>query len=218
MSSASNATDGLARRERRVELLGTILLAVAAVATAWSTSQATRWRVQQTKASGKANTARIQSSEAFSRAGQLTQVDIATFVQWVDAEVSGKRKLARFYRERFRPEFRPAFDAWLATSPLTNSKAPLSPFAMPQYRLAEAVTSERLSAVAKVHSAAGDEDLQHADDYLLALVFFATALFFAAISTKIRSLRQREVLLVLGWVIFIGTAVWMATLPINLSI
>jgi type II secretory pathway pseudopilin PulG len=218
MSSASGVTDAAARRERRVELLGTILLAVAAVATAWSTSQSTRWRVEQTRASGKANTARTQASEAFSRAGQLTQVDIATFVQWVDASVGGKPRLARFYRERFRPEFKPAFSAWLSTSPLTNPSAPLTPFSMPQYRVAEAVKSERLNAVAHVHSAAGDKDLQHADDYLLALVLFATSLFFAAIATKIRSLRQREVLVALGWLIFIGTAVWTATIPIDLSL
>ncbi|HUK94221.1 MAG TPA: hypothetical protein VLU96_04115 [Gaiellaceae bacterium] len=218
MSSASDSTDAAAKRERRVELLGTILLAVAAVATAWSTSESTRWRVEQTRASGKANTARTQSSEAFSRAGQLTQVDIATFVQWVDATVGGKPELARFYRERFRPEFKPAFNAWLARRPLTNPGAPLTPFAMPQYRVAEAVKSERLTAVAQVHSAAGDKDLQHADDYLLALVLFATSLFFAAIATKIRSLGQREVLLALGWVIFIGTAVWTLTLPVTLSV
>jgi hypothetical protein len=65
-------------------------------------------------------------------------VDIATFTQWVDADVAGNRALARFYRRRFRTEFRPAFAAWIATSPRTNPTAPLSPFAMRQYRVAEA--------------------------------------------------------------------------------
>ena len=77
----------------------------------------------------------VQSS---TRAGQLTQVDIATFIQWVDADVKNDEKLARFYRKRFRPEFPPAFAAWIATKPKTNPKAPLTPFAMPQYRLATA--------------------------------------------------------------------------------
>jgi ABC-type transporter MlaC component len=118
------------RRRHRVELLATILLAVAAVATAWSTYQSTQWRGQQAADNSKAPAARIQSSQASTRAGQLTQVDIATFTQWVDAYVAGNTALADFYRKRLRPEFQPAFEAWLATDPLTNANAPATPFAM----------------------------------------------------------------------------------------
>src|SRR5919204_3624488 len=138
--------DAQERRQRRVELFCTILLAVAAVATAWSTYQSTRWRGEQAKDSSKATAARIESSQASTRAGQLTQVDIATFIQWLDADVAGNTKLAQFYRQRFRKEFRPAFAAWIATSPRTNPRAPLSPFAMRQYRVAEAVQAQRLNA------------------------------------------------------------------------
>src|SRR6266498_2790030 len=106
-----------ARRERRLELLSTILLAVAALTTAWSTYQSTQWRGEQALQASKATAARIQSSSASTRAGQLTQIDIATFIQWVDASVAGKQDLARFYRRRFRDEFEPAFTAWLATHP-----------------------------------------------------------------------------------------------------
>jgi hypothetical protein len=81
------------RRQRRVELLTTVLLAVAAVATAWSTYQSTLWRGEQAADSTKATAAHIESSQASTRAGQLTQVDIATFIQWVDADVAGNRKL-----------------------------------------------------------------------------------------------------------------------------
>ncbi len=121
------------RREGRVELFATILLAVAAVATAWSTYQSTQWRGQQAVNTSKGTAARIESSEAATRAGQLTQIDIATFVQWTDAHLAGNHELAEFYRRRFRPEFQPAFAAWIATAPFTNRDAPLSPFAMPEY-------------------------------------------------------------------------------------
>src|SRR5262245_39205588 len=207
-----------ARSVHRVELLATVLLAVAAVGTAWSTYQSTRWRGEQAADYSKATAARIQSSEASTRAGQLTQVDIATFIQWVDADVKGNARLAQFYRRRFRPEFRHAFNAWLATRPRTNPRAPLTPFAMPQYRVAKAVESTRLNRAAGVHSDAAGEANQRSDNYVLALVLFAAALFFAGISTKLHSLRQREILLALGWVIFIGTAIWLATLPVTFSV
>jgi hypothetical protein len=204
--------------EHRVELFATILLAVAAVATAWSTYQSTRWRGEQAVDYSKATAARIQSSEASTRAGQLTQIDIATFIQWIDASVAVDQRLATFYRRRFRKEFRPAFAAWLATSPRTNPNAPLTPFAMPQYRVAEAERAKALDASAGVWADAAGVANQRSDNYVLAVVLFASSLFFAGISTKLRSLRQRTVLLGLGWLIFLCTAVWVAFSPVSFSI
>lgn len=208
--------DAQERRAHRVELLATVLLALAAVATAWSTYESTRWRGEQAADYSKATAARIQSSQASTRAGQITQVDIATFIQWVDADVAGDEQLAQFYRRRFRREFRPAFAAWLTAR--EKRGAPLTPFAMPQYRVAEAVLSDRLNTKAGVLANVAGEANQRADNYVLAVVLFASSLFFAGISTKLHSLRQREVLLGVGWTIFVGTAVWIATLPVGLSI
>jgi hypothetical protein len=204
------------RRQLRVELLATVLLAIAAVATAWSIYQSTLWRGEQAADSTKATAAHIESSQASTRAGQLTQVDIATFFQWVDADVADNRALARFYRRRFRTEFRPAFAAWIATSPRTNPTAPLSPFATRQYRVAEAARSERLNTAAGVSTDAAGEANERSGNYVLAVVLFAVALFFAGMATKLRSLRKQEVLLVLGWVLFLGAAVWVATLPVTI--
>jgi hypothetical protein len=206
------------RRLHRVELLSTILLAVAAVTTAWATYQSNQWRAETAANYSKATAARIQSSAAGTRAGQLTQVDIATFIQWVNAYVADKPDLARFYRRRFRAEFEPAFAAWLATKPRTNPSAPLTPFAMPEYRVSEAAKSERLNAAAGVHADAAATTNQRADNYVLAVVLFASSLFFAGISTKLHSLRQRETLLAIGWVVFLGTTVWLALSPVTFSL
>ena len=205
-------------REHRVELFATVLLAVAAIATAWTTFQSGRWRGQQSMEANRSQAARIQSSEAHTRAGQVTQIDIATFIQWVDAHAAGQQNLAAFYRARFRAELRPAFDAWIATRPFTNPQAPSSPFVLPQYRLAQTREAERLAALGTVRSAAARDADQNADDYLLALVLFASALFFAGISTKVKTIRQQEALLVIGWLLFLGSAVWVATRPVTFSI
>jgi hypothetical protein len=205
-------------RHQRLELFATVLLAMAAVATAWSTYESAQWRGEQAVDASKATAARIQSSEASTRAGQLTQIDIATFIQWVDASEARRRPLARFYRERFRDEFRPAFAAWIATRPLANDAAPPTPFAMPQYRVAEALHSGGLNAAAGRYADDAGEANQRADDYMLAVVLFASSLFFAGISTKLRSGRQREAILAFGYVIFTGTVVWIATLPLAISI
>ena len=122
----------------RVEVLATVLLAVAAVATAWSGYQATRWNGEQAKASGTTNKIRIEAARAQGLSQAQTQIDVATFTQWVDAYALRRTELADFYFKRFRKEFKPAVNAWLATRPLKNPNAPLTPFAMPQYKLAAA--------------------------------------------------------------------------------
>ncbi len=84
-----------------------------------------------------------------------TQVDIALFIQWVNATARDEPELADFYEQRFRPEFVPAFDAWQDTDPLTNPEAPPTPFAMPEYQLESRTEAEQLDAQSEVASAAG---------------------------------------------------------------
>ncbi len=134
----ATASTPAAKREGSdwVEIVATVLLAFAAVATAWSSYQANRWNGENIKASSRVNALRIDAARAQGLAEGQTQVDIATFIQWVNADASDDRELADFYVDRFRPEFRPAFDAWLATDPLTNPDAPPTPFAMDEYQLA----------------------------------------------------------------------------------
>ena len=207
-----------AKRQHRVDLLSTILLAVAAVAIAWCSFQASRWTAEFRATSGQTNGTRIEAARAQGLAQAETEVDLATFTQWVDAYALRRTELAYFYFRRFRMEFRPAVLAWLATKPLTSPKAPLSPFAMPQYKLAATQEARRLDAEAELSSAKGQRDNQRSTNYVLAVVLCAVSLFFAGISTKLRSLGQREVLLALGWTIFLGTAIWVAVSPVSFSV
>jgi len=201
-----------------VEVLATVLLAVAAVATAWSSYQASRWNGEQAKAASRANAARIESTRSSGLASAQTQIDVATFMQWVNAYALDQTELATFYFRRFRAEFKPAVDAWIATRPRRNPDAPLTPFAMPQYRLAANQEAARLEARAETLAANARADVQRATNYVLGVVLFAASLFFAGMSTKLGTPRLRGVLLALGGVLFVGTAIWLATLPISVSV
>jgi len=204
--------------DRRLELLATALLAVAAVATAWCSYQATRWNGEQAKAASTTNRIRIEAARAQGLAQSQTQVDVATFVQWVDAYARDETELADFYFKRFRPEFKPAVDAWIATRPRRNPNAPLTPLAMPQYRLAATAEAERLDAEAEAASAAVRLDIQRSSNYVLGVVLFAVALFLAGMSTKLRNARLRTALLACGYVVLLGTLMWIATFPVSVSV
>ena len=73
------------RRDNWPEIVATLLLAFAAVATAWSSYQAARWNGEQAKTSGSVNKTRLEATRASALANAQTQVDVATFTQWVDA-------------------------------------------------------------------------------------------------------------------------------------
>jgi hypothetical protein len=45
--------------ERRLEIVATLLLALAAVATAWSSYQAARWQGEQARSFARANATRV---------------------------------------------------------------------------------------------------------------------------------------------------------------
>ena len=206
------------RFDRRFELAATVLLATAAVATAWAAYQSARWRSEQAKAQSGSIAARVESTRAENVANRQGQIDVALFTQWVDAYARDERELEGFYRKRFRPEFRPAFQAWVATKPRKNPSAPLSPFAMPQYKLAATTKAERLEARAAAFSQRVGLVIQRADNYALAGVLFAVSLFFAGISTRLRSPTPRMVVLGLGYTLFLGSVIWIATFPVSLSV
>lgn len=205
-------------RENWVDVTATVLLALATVATAWSGYQASRWNGEQAAAAGRSNAARIESTRASSLADAQTQVDVATFTAWVDAYAREETDLAAFYRRRFRPEFAPAVTAWVATQPLKNPDAPLTPFAMPAYRLAARDEAATLQARAEEQAAQVRVDIQRSTNYVLAVVLFAATLFFAGMSAKLPSPHLRLALLVMGLVTFTGALVWIATSPVSLSV
>jgi hypothetical protein len=211
---ASNDTGS----DRWLELAAAFLLALATVGTAWSAYQARQWTGEQSQGYSRATRDRIAVNRTAAVANRQVQVDVATFIQWIDANAQRDDALARFYRARFRDEFKPAFAAWLATRPFTNRAAPETPFVMPQYRLQASAEADRLEVCAAGESEHAKEANERADNYMLAVVLFASALFFAGISIKLRTLSTRVAILALGWAVFLGTVIWLATLPIQLTV
>ena len=59
---------------------------------------------------------------------QQATIHTAMFMQLLAAQHAGNEKLANFYVERFPPDVRKAYDAWLAQKPFENPKADPHPF------------------------------------------------------------------------------------------
>jgi hypothetical protein len=203
--------------DRWLDWIATGLLALATVATAWAAFQSREWTGQQAQGYSHATAKRIAVNRAAAEANRQVQIDVATFIQWVDANAHGDARLADFYRSRFRDEFKPAFAAWLATKPFTNPNAPATPFGLPAYRLAASVEADDLDVSAAADSDRAKAANERANNYMLAVVLFASSGFFAGMSAKLRTRNARITLLAIGCVLFVGTVVWLATLPVQLT-
>ncbi len=190
-------------RERRVEMIAAILLSIATVITAWSAYQATRWSGEQAQAYVTASAHRTESVRASTTVNRQVLIDVNVFLGWLDAVRSGHDALAGDIRDRMRDEFRPAFEAWLASAP--EGQLPEgTPFTRPEYVLAAQQESERLEAEAAASFDAGQRANQISDDFVLATVMLASVLFFSGLGGTFDSFRAQMFLLVLAGLMLVG--------------
>jgi hypothetical protein len=78
--------------------------------------------------------------------------------------------------------------------------------------------SERLERLADGFATQARTDIQRADDYVLAMVLFATSLFSPASAPASRRSARRVAVVGLGCAIFLGTVTWLASFPVSLSV
>jgi hypothetical protein len=160
------------------------LISIAAVLTALCGYQSGRWGGQQMRLYNVANADRIASAQAAGKSNALTLVDVITFLNYVNAVSAGDTRKAVFLYARFRPEMRPALEAWIASKPLKNPNAPSSPFVMPQYALRTTAKAKADAQTADTNFRAAQEANRRSDDFLLLTVVFSGVSFMAGISTK----------------------------------
>jgi hypothetical protein len=202
------------RNERVMELVATLLLALATVGIAWSGYQGARWNGRQAREYAQANTARNLANRSATSGAQNRTQDLLNFNRWLEVTTEGDQQLADLYQRRFRPEFLPAFQAWLAEDPLNNPAAEASPLRVPQYHVAELEKADRLETEGTEHFEQGKEATENTDSYVLTTVFFATVLFFAGISMRFAWQSMRVTVLVLGSLSLTWAFVLVARLPI----
>jgi hypothetical protein len=180
------------------ETLAAILLAIAALATAWSSYQASVWGGIQSAQYNTSGGLRTRATRAAEQATRLQLLDVFLFTKWLEAEADGHTRLARYYREHFRPEFRPAFEAWRAAG--ADAAARTTPFERPEYQLATAIESERLDKAASTAVAAGQRANDVSDGYVFDTVILASVLFFAGAVRPLVSQRARGAILFIAFV------------------
>jgi hypothetical protein len=189
------------------------MLSLATLGIAWSGYQAAKWSGLQARRYTQASTARSLANQAATLATEDRTQDLLNFNRWLEVYTAGDTRLASLYERRFREEFRPAFERWLASDPLDNEDAIPSPLRETNYKLANMEEADRLERVGDERFAQGKEATERADDYVFVTVFFAVVLFFAGISLRFRWFPMRVLILGLGTVLLLWGGARLLTLP-----
>ena len=199
--------------EEFIEIIEVIVLALVAIATAWSGYQAAKWDGQQSLLYGTASADRFQADAASTAGGQMLQADAAVFTAWLQATAAHDSTLAALYVRRFTPDYRTAFHAWLTTGPLTNPNAPAGPAYMPQYRNPDLVAAAQLNSRAAAAFARGTAARDNADNYVRDTVLFAAVLFLVAIAQRFKLRNIRVATTTIAFALLLYTAISVAQLP-----
>jgi hypothetical protein len=167
-----------------VDVMGVLLLSLTSVLSAVGVYQSGRWSGDETRLYNDAAAYRGAAIVAAGVTNELHLIDIGLFLRYVEALHAGDSAAERFYLERFRPEAKPAIEAWLKLKPATNPNAPKAPFYMPEYRLASDVRErEQTARSAAAFTEAGAANAR-SEAFLRLTVIFSTVAFLAGMSTK----------------------------------
>jgi len=197
--AAGRDADKTAERHSRILQTGeALLLALVTIAAAWAGFAAAKW--------GTASQVDIAQSSTLRNLATRADLE-STFEAWFTAFLLGSKQKEAIAIRRFRPDFRAAFDAWMATNPLHNPKAPPGPTYMPQYSLPQQATANALDAEASVKFARGTRDGVISDDYIRITVFLAAVLFLVGIGSTFKLHQIRYGLITFGTVLLIVAVV-----------
>src|SRR5258705_9595279 len=201
-------------RKQWVEPVAAILMALATLSTAWCSFESAAWTRQSNRLMNEFNALERKAGLLTMQGTQQATIHAAMFMQLLAAQQAGNEKLVNFYVERFPPDVRKAYDAWMAEKPFENPNADPHPFVPNLYetrgtREAAELTSKAASNLEKARSA-GNVSGQ----YLANTVLFATVLFFASASGKFEQQRVRSLAFIFAVAVFLFALVRPAMLPL----
>ena len=200
-------------RKKWIEPVVAVLMALTTLCTAWCSYESAAWTRRSNRLMNESNALERQAALLDVQGSQALIVHTSMFMQLLAAQQASNEKLASFYAERFPPDVKKAYEAWLAQKPFENRTADAHPFVpnLYQVRGAAEATTARANAAARIAQArdAGNRSGQ----YLANTVLFATVLFFAGTAGKFEQPRVRLSAAAFGVAVFAFAVVRMLLMP-----
>ncbi len=189
------------RHSRIVQVCEAVLLALVTITAAWAGYSAARWSTASRVDIAESSTLRNLATRDNLTALSLRDFDSSTFNAWFIAFTLNNPQKEAIAERRFRPEFRVAFNAWLATDPMHNPNAPPGPTYMPQYKQPAQAQANKLDSEAAAKFQVGNNAGLVGDDYVRITVFLAAVLFLVGIGSSFKLRGVRYALVAFGSVL-----------------
>jgi hypothetical protein len=199
---------------RWFEPASAILMALSTLGTAWCSYESSRWNGQSTGFATEAGRSNQQAALFHLEGNQVYSLQVTLFAKFIDAQMSGNDKLAHFYLDRFPPELRKAYDAWMAEKPFENPSADPHPFVPNLYQPRFVQEARLANADAGRNDAEAKRTANVAAQYLSNTVLLAAVLFFAGASAKFDHRYVRQSSFFFAVAAFLFAAVRVLLLPV----
>jgi len=190
-------------------------MALATLSTPWCSYQSSKWSGQSGAFAAEAGRLNQKAALLHLEGNQVTGVQLKMFTEFIDAQLNGNDKMAQFYLERFPPELRKAFDAWLKEKPFQNPNADPHPFVPKLYKARFVEDAQVANADAGQNDAEAKRTGNVAAQYLSNTVLLAAVLFFAGTSAKFDQRYVRQSSFFFAVAAFLFAAVRMLMLPVT---
>ncbi|HEV2840385.1 MAG TPA: hypothetical protein VGW39_03590 [Chthoniobacterales bacterium] len=200
-------------KRRWIEPVVAIVMALTTLGTAWCSYQSAAWTRVSNRRMNEYNALERRAGLLEVQGSQALIVHASMFMQLLAAQHAGKDELARFYAERFPPDVKKAYDAWLAQKPFENLSADAHPFVpnLYQVRAAEEAAAARADSGQRLTEARAAGNLS--GQYLANTVLFATVLFFAGTAGKFEQPRVRLSCAAFAVAVFVFAVIRMLFMP-----
>jgi hypothetical protein len=199
------------RLRDKLQVINTLILAVATLAITWCSYQSVLWNgIQTFKLADSNKFARLAQQKTIVT-GQNRAIDEAIIINFVKAAVEKKQDIVDYSLRGLRPEMSNLMAAWLSSRPFENHAAYAHPLAMPEYKellkkdMAEA---ERSTQQAEESKDAALEANNNSDNYSLLTVVFSMVMFLGAITSKIVRLRPGIAGIIVAGIICLGALIF----------
>ena len=207
--------ENLAQSPRRkwIEPVVAVLMALTTICTAWCSYESATWTRVSNRLMNESNALERRVAQIEVQGNQALIVHTAMFMELLAAQHAGNEQLASFYAERFPPDVKKAYEAWLAQKPFENRAADAHPFVPNLYQVrgtaeAAAARAESVRRVAEARQAGN-----RSGQYLANTVLFATVLFFAGTAGKFEQPRVRLFATAFGVALFVFAVIRTLLMP-----
>jgi hypothetical protein len=201
------------RHSRIVQICEAVLLALVTITAAYAGYSAARWGTASRLDLAQSSTLRNLATRDDLTAISTRNFDASTFNAWFIAFTLNSPQKEAIAIRRFRPAFRVAFNAWIATDPLHNPKAPPGPTYMPQYKLPVQAQANALDNQADAKFNQGNQDGTTGDNFVRITVFLAAVLFLVGIGSSFKLYGVRYALIGFGAALLIVSIVLITQQP-----